>query len=221
MNLRFAAPLAAVASVAAFGIAYGLNADRWGVSPQVAEAAARLNTIPMTVDGWQGVSDEIDARQMHNAGAAGYLARRYTNAAGNAVAITILCGRHGPISLHPPTVCFKGSGMKQKGEPTTTTFDHGQVSSFTTVDFVPPDLLAQPMRTHWAWSFDARQWTNPELPRITFASKPYLYKMYIMTPVTETDSNGDFGPTDPEVTAFIQAFLKQLPDYIAAPAAKS
>lgn len=111
--------------------------------------------------------------------------------------------------------------MTQRGEQKSTTFDHGHTSSFTVVDFVPPDVLGQPVRTHWAWSFDARQWTNPELPRIKFASKPYLYKMYIMTPVTGTDAKGDFGQTPQVVTHFIQQFLQRLPDDMGVPAEKS
>ncbi|MBX3441629.1 MAG: exosortase-associated EpsI family protein [Planctomyces sp.] len=213
MTNRIAAVVVAVVAVAAFGIVYGRSADRWGPSIVVLEAADRLSRIPTVVEGWTSTPETISPGQLHGAGAAGYFARNYRDSAGNSVQISILCGRHGPISLHPPTVCFTNSGMKMLTKEETTKFEHaGVTSKFTTVDFLPPAEFSAPIRTFWAWSPDGKQWTNPKQPRMEFSGYPFLYKMYILT-ATEHAKEGAAPPTIlPEVEQFVEDFLARIPD---------
>lgn len=211
---RFLSVIVTIACLVAIGVASGVITDRWGVSVDVVAAAGRLNSIPMQIDGWTGTDVQIDQRQLDGAGALGSMSRVYQSPDRmHLVSVTILCGRHGPIATHEPTVCFVGSGMKQVARERGTTIEHGSAhSSFRTAEFSSPTPGEPVQQTFWGWSRGADEWSTPENPRIEFASAKALYKLYFVTPVSVTKSEKTQAETDPAVLRFMSSFLAQLPE---------
>src|SRR4051812_44424328 len=109
--MRRSLPLIAAALVVGLsGYAHGLRTGRWVTDRQVRDAVARVDRVPMGFGDWSGRPGKLDRATLDAAGVAGGLVRRYDNRRGEAVSVMLLCGRSGPVSVHPPEVCYQGSG---------------------------------------------------------------------------------------------------------------
>lgn len=213
---RLSAFLLVMISIGALGYAHGRLTDRWGMPAEVSQAAERLALVPHEINGWVGTDLPIGTRQLEAASAEGSLSRQYMHSeTGEVVQVMILCGRPGPIAVHPPTVCFVGSGVEQATEESKATLSSGETESeFFTADFVQTDLFEEAQRTYWAWSTTGRSWSAPgdsQTTRLTFAGEPYLYKMYFTTPVERLPGQEEFAPTSENVLNFMEAMLRLLP----------
>ncbi len=208
--LRFLPTFAAATVIVTSGIAHGLRTDRWGLAEDVQTAAARLEQVPTTFGSWYSEETPISARHLQQAGAVGSLSRRYVNRAnGNSVSVMILCGRHGPISVHPPTVCFTGAGFQLESLSSRQIpglEGSSPLGQFTMGDFskISQGIRAR-MRTFWSWNA-AGMWQTPNNPRLTFARHHYLYKMYVSRAVSGDDST----PEDDPCIKFMQVFVPKV-----------
>src|SRR6202158_5618529 len=111
MTIRPIYPIAALVAVMASGVVHGLMTDRWQVSLEPAERAARLELVPFALGDWVGQDIETDLRQVGPV--AGFLHRRYLNRqTGIGVTVFIVCGRPGPVCIHTPDVCYRASGYE-------------------------------------------------------------------------------------------------------------
>jgi hypothetical protein len=210
---------AALALLIGLGIAHGRLSDRWGVPVEVKKTAERVNLVPAEIHGWTSKELEVTARTFEAAGAEGMLKRVYQHPeTGRSVQVMAICGRPGPISLHPPTVCFVQSGMQQREreERTKITVD-GREQEFFVADFRAPGVLGEWQRTYWAWSTDTQSWHAPDDARREYAGRPLLYKLYLTTPIDIPADEAEV-ETDPVALEFMQEFLRALPKY-AGPAA--
>jgi hypothetical protein len=169
--------------VAASGLVHGLLTDRWEGSREVDAAVARLDRIPTAIGQWQGEPLEMDRAQLTIGGIDGHVSRAYVNRrTGAAVTVMVVCGRPGPISLHPPEVCYAGRGYEMTGKSRQeiglgggappATFAVGELSKREGAE-------VDRLRIYWAWKSGAG-WTVPRDPRMTFAPSPFLYKMYVI-----------------------------------------
>lgn len=199
------------------GWAHGVVIDRWGVPTDVARVAERLEKLTIEIDGWESKpGQELNAQTRKLAGAEGYFSTHYTDEkTGASVAVAVLCGRPGPISLHAPTVCFVNAGMQQMGrESRALVPDFAEASpNFWMVDFRPPSSNPGPdIRTFWSWSADGKNWEAAEDPRFKFASAPYLYRMYFTIPsAVFAPTPDDEGPSTVEIQVqdFLDRFLAE------------
>src|SRR5262245_5487809 len=108
--LKWIASLTASAVLVASGLVHGFWTDRWVPPADVARAADRLDELPLDVGPWKGHKTEVKPGQA-GAGVAGCIQRRYENVqTGAGVAIALVCGRPGPVSIHTPEVCYGASG---------------------------------------------------------------------------------------------------------------
>jgi hypothetical protein len=185
---RIATSLVALVAIVAAGAVNGWMTDRWGAPEALAQAAARVTAVPNTIGEWEGVDQTIDQDQLIGAEAIGSLARTYRHrGTGKAVNIMLLCGRPGPISLHPPTVCFTSSGFALIAEPSQRRINspaNEPLGDFMQADFVKETVSERTlMRTFWAWSTDGK-WSAPENPRFTFATSSHLHKLYVTRALT-------------------------------------
>src|SRR5213593_3866594 len=115
---RILALVSVVAAVTASGVVHGVWVNRWGQSRAVMEASARLQDVPRTVGDWDGRAEEMDPRQARVASVAGSRIVRFVNRRTGAVlSLLIVCGRPGPVSVHTPDVCYRGSGYEEVGGP--------------------------------------------------------------------------------------------------------
>lgn len=178
--------LLAFSLVAAGGIAHGWMTHRWSDNPAVTDATVLLQTIPAVVGDWTSEEQQLSKAEVEVGGIAGYVKREYTNAVtGARVQFLLMVGDAGPISLHPPTVCFSGQGYHQFGR-----LSHFMVRTETRDGTRKSHLLQQAdfgnsavrdptlTRLYWGWSTDG-DWNAPENPRVEYAGAPALFKLYV------------------------------------------
>jgi Protein of unknown function (DUF3485) len=214
-----AAIAACIVLIAASGIFHGLWTGRWKFADEPAKAAERLEKVPLVIGDWDGDKQEISDREIRVAEAAGYLSRRYVHRqTGEIVWVTALCGRPGPISVHPPDVCFRGAGFQPAESPARYTLRRSgpETAQFWTAKFVKNEATGPvAMRVLWAWSATGA-WLAPDNPRFAFAHYPVLYKLYIQYGASPDSGQGEENHAD----AFARMFLDELDRSLFAPAQK-
>ena len=192
------------------GLLHGIWTDRWTSRGDLDEVVARLDRVALTIGDWHGRSMPMDARQIEAGEIAGCLYRQYVRSStGEAVTILLVCGRPGPISLHPPTACYAGGGY-EISTPTRQGIHaagvEGKPAEFLVADFRKTETTSpHVLRIHWAWS-DTGAWKSPDAPRLAFAASPHLYKIYAIREMVAT--SGSVGD-DPGVT-FLEQLLPEL-----------
>ncbi len=215
-RLRDSLPVAiALLLVVAAGLAHGKVTGRWQSNEELADAAARLSQIPFSVGDWLSMDVTKNPEELAVAEAAGYLCRRYRHAlTGEEVTVLLLCGAPGPISVHPPTACYRARGYRLLSDPQLTAantdlrHDEFQLAEFQGQSTLTEDRVA----IMWGWSV-AGQWSTPDSPRFEFAGEPALYKLYVtwdrshdQRPLAETLPND-----------FLAAFLPAIEHHITSP----
>lgn len=207
---RYLPLLAAGVAVLLAGVVHGLWTDRWGQSPAIDEAVARLDRIPRDVGDWHGEDlvlpeDEVQAAQL-----AGYCYRRYVNAhSRHVVTMLLLCGPTGPLAVHTPDVCFKGAGYRELGEPVPFQLPYNGAddeAAFRTLR-MREDEVAHPamLRIFWSWSAGG-SWQAPTNPRLSLSRHRYLYKLYVL----RMNVGENVEAKDDPCVKFMDAFLPQL-----------
>jgi hypothetical protein len=175
--------LTAVILLVASGVVHGLRTDRWGSAADVQAAAARLEAVRPKLGDWESEPVKVDTPQLEAAEVVGYLSRRYKHRfKGSEVIVLVVCGRAGPISVHPPEICYQGAGyglVEARQKYQVPGDDVTPAADLWTADFTRQGPDPDPLRVFWAWSTDG-QWTAPEDPRFTFAASGVLYKLYLV-----------------------------------------
>jgi hypothetical protein len=179
---RIAPLIVALILVVGSGVLHALWTDRWGMTAQRQAAVAALQKVPLQLGNWHGRPLTMDPREQEIAEADGYALIEFVNrSTGNKVNLMIVCGRPGPVAVHPPEVCYRGAGYELSDGPVKQTIDFGKtraevhVAEFTKADGPLPSRL----RIFWSWAADG-VWQIPDQPRWTFARKPHLFKMYVV-----------------------------------------
>lgn len=195
--------LALVGLMLAGGGLHGWNSDRWksGVA-QLQAVTQRLPSVPLEFGEWEGTAEAVDdTEQFARAGIDAYLYRRYTRPRDGATfTVMAVIGRPGPISVHTPDVCYRAAGYDlespaQKKEIAGT-------GAFWVGRFVQ-SRAAVPgrMTIYWTWSADGG-WTAPAVPRLAFARKPALIKVYLLS-----ERAGSSPSANDPADAFLRDFL--------------
>lgn len=179
MTLRFIYPVTALIAVLASGVVHGLLTDRWQAAPEPAARAARLELVPFVLGDWVGQDIDTDAPQVGSI--AGYLHRRYLNRqTGIGVTVYMVCGRPGPICIHTPDVCYAASGYEiMTQERLKLPADVGEGEFWTAKLHRSNSTEDQRLRIFWSWS-DGSRWAVPESPRLEFARRSVLFKLYLL-----------------------------------------
>lgn len=225
MNRTDRLALCAFAIIVAGGVSHGLAHHRWIPNTAIAVAVSRMSTIPATIGPWTSEEIELSEAELTIGSISGYVKRVYTNSQTRAqVVMLLVTGEPGPISLHPPTVCFSGRGFHVVGgefgfaTPVTDPEHVNQEHVFRCADFSNP-AEADPslIRVCWGWTA-AGCWQSPDHPRVAFAGESALYKLYVSerwTPVP--------GVTDDTETAelFLEAALPEISKALKSPVASN
>lgn len=186
---RFAAFAAVLLSLVVSGAGAGLLVGRWGNSEKLQQAVTRLKKEAVSVSDLWDVSDqEMKAQEFAIAELDGYVMRRFVERrTGRMLTVLVVCGKSGPVASHTPDVCYGGSGYSQSGETKTWENPTGPKGKFEVRDFVKANV-ANPssLRVFLAWSSDG-EWAAPAYPRVTFAGKPFLYKIYVVRDTQKID----------------------------------
>jgi len=211
MMSRFAIPVITGTILILAGVAHGLRSDRWGQHPDALAAAKRLSSVPATIGKWQSTEITIPPKEIKASGALDYISRKYVSRIdGRTVNLSIVFGRHGPIAVHPPTICFVGAGWNLHDSPVKHSFQTGdppQKKEFWLADFERNSpSMTYIRRTFWSWSVSG-DWRAADHPRIEYANSPFLYKIYITYGLTEAGE-----PIDELTEAFIEQLLTEIDD---------
>jgi exosortase len=210
-NATILAILGAMTILITSGIVHGRWTNRWAVSHDLDEAIARLERVPLTVGEWQGREEPMDPRALNSARLEGGALRRYRNTrTGTVIDLLVVCGRPGPVSVHTPDICYPGAGYEAtQTRPASMTLQLGPATApgeFFTADFEKAGSFPrEAIRVYWSWNA-AGHWTIPANPRLAFAGRPFLYKLYLILPETgETEA-----PTNGAIVRFCRAVLPEL-----------
>jgi hypothetical protein len=203
---RLLPALIALGVILTSGVVDGVYNGRWARSDALDEAAARLRTIPASFGDWDSTESPLTEATVARAGFAGYLSRRYRNRlTRQEVSVLLACGRPGPISVHPPEVCFGGAGYQIQGAKGTETLECGPGSRpaqcFTAI-FGKAAAVPDRMRLHWSYAA-AGDWQAATAPRLTFGWQPVLFKMYVGQNLSPTGND----PANDPCVAFIKEFV--------------
>lgn len=210
MKRTVLAALAAVFLIGS-GVAQGVWSGRWTTSAALDAASARLADVPRQVGDWTSVELPMDPREIKVAAFTGVVSRRYVNAKKNqAVNVLLACGRVGPLAVHTPEMCFVANGFEQMTAPQRVLVkpvDPARPDSFWMTDFRKPASTAGGFeRIFYGWS-NGRNWATPDHdPRWTFATSPFLYKLYASRDLLTA---GEPTTGDP-VVAFLDEFTPVL-----------
>jgi len=179
--------LTVFAVVASAGAVHGLWTNRWAAPAALERGAARMADLPMTLGDWDGQAEALDERHLAAADVSGHLLRHYVNRrSGAVVSVLLLCGRPGPISVHPPEVCFRGTGYDRVGARLKRPVD-GSGGAFWVSRFAKQrSTVPEYLRLFHAWNATGK-WEAAENPRTTFARHPALYKLYVIRPMVRDD----------------------------------
>jgi hypothetical protein len=178
---------------------------RWAPS---ADEGSRLDLLPMTIEDWDGSSIEVDPEQLPQLLSFGTLLRRYVNrSSGAAVTVFLAAGRTGPmVESHTPDICYPQTGYQLAAPPTKRSLPAGpggRTAEFRAATFSKTER-ASPVHLRVYWSFSAgADWRAPDNPRLAFAGRPRVFKLYVIRPLTQSGE-----PLDGDsAAAFIEALV--------------
>jgi len=194
------------------GAAAGFWSGRWGSTQALREAAERLETVPLSLGNtWDSYPEELSDREVRIAELEGYVRRRYVHRqTGNIISTALVCGRPGPISVHVPEVCFTGAGYAVVGAPKEYKGPAGSTWQFKVQDFQKVNVATPTrLRIFMTWGHK-QEWSVPAKPRLAFAGKPYLYKLYVVREMNRTDEPLDGDPA----AEFIKELMPQLKEVL-------
>jgi hypothetical protein len=202
---------AALLMLLGYGAAEAVWTNRWHNSRAREQAVAQLGQVPLTVGDWLGEDLKLENWQQEQGEIDGYLFRRYVQErTGEVVTLLIVCGRPGPIALHPPDVCYRGLGYQPDGAPGRAVLagaGPGRAEFWQALFRKPDDRL----QLRWAWSATG-DWLAADSPRVQFARSPVLYKLYLARQALNEDRPAD---DDPGAT-FLRQLLPQLSQHLFA-----
>ncbi len=202
--LRIIAACLATATMIASGLLHGYWTDRWQVPIEPAVAAALLEKVSTSLGDWE--VQEVEGKPgTVDPALAGTLQRQYVNRrTGQKVAVVLVCGRPGPVSIHTPEACYGASGYLVGSR--TRTPAPGSTGEFWTADAIRTTANEETkVRIFWAWSA-GEGWTPADDARVTFARRPVLHKLYVVRDLNTLEENSKSDPC----LEFMQLLLPEL-----------
>lgn len=207
MKRYFPVAIAVVIIVTA-AIVQGIWTERWGDFPELKLYADQLKNVPMQIGDWTGEDlPAEDQRVLDIAGAVGSLSRLYRNEHNDQVSIFIVCGRLDDVFFHSPDRCYPAAGFETTSDVGHQNIEVGSdVAEFKTATFLKADPVGtQSLRIYWSFN-GSGPWVAPDAYRWAFAGQRALYKIYVVSPISERDSSSVQNPA----VDFIRAALPQL-----------
>jgi hypothetical protein len=199
---RFLSLGAGLVVVIGTGLLHGYWTQRWQQSSELKAALARMARLPGDLGPWKVREGQLDPAALRQAAVAGSWARIYTRARGlsetaperEVVAVILLCGRSGPMSVHRPEHCYKGAGYEMVGS--ITPLHLPAAPGETPAEFWTARFRQQTgtglteLRIYWSW-FTGTTWQAPDSPRLTFARFPALYKLYVVHEINNSQDRSE------------------------------
>ena len=181
-NMRFLPPLLLLILTLASGLLFGHASGRWGAPDSSLAAADQLAGLPEQFGPWRmDASEELGERVTRTLECAGYLFRTYVNdQTGDVVKMFVLVGPSGPTSVHDPEICYTVAGhtlLEDRKRVTVEAADRDR-GEFWRVKLQSEGVDAAVLHVYYAFSTGSG-WQAVDNPRLSYASRPYLYKIQL------------------------------------------
>jgi hypothetical protein len=179
------------AAVALSGLASGLWSQRWSTADSLEAAAARLDTLPPVAGEWDGHAKPVPPAEVDAAQAAAMLCRDYVHRRTLAhVSLLVVCGRAGPVCVHTPDKCYANAGFTEIGEPKIVSVPGKESAQLWVCQFKKDAAVPTPVRVYYGWNWNADgTWEAAENPRLKYARRPVLYKLYVVREAGPADGS--------------------------------
>jgi hypothetical protein len=194
------------------GLVAGKFSNRWGKPVDLVAAGRRIDQVPTRLGSerlgyWEmiGSAEPIEADAAEMLECTGSTVRTYRNVkSGAAVQMVLLVGPPGPMSVHTPDVCFKGANYELLGPQRQVTIAsrRGPAARLWAGSFRSNGLQAEGLRVVYAWN-DGAGWDAPTYPRLAYARTALLYKLMVVTNVSD-------GAAEEETDKIWYEFLNEL-----------
>jgi hypothetical protein len=201
------------------GVVQGVASNRWGTSAFQRQAGARLASFPEKFGDWEMKrAEKLGPDELAQLEPYGYFQRVYgSRGNGASFNVTLLLGPAGPLSVHTPEVCYAGRDHEQLGERRKIELPRADGGAVWKTTFRLKGVDGQRQDIYYAWSAGER-WSAAENPRLSFAGRPYLYKMQLACTASAADAPDD--PAGDPAVQFLREFIPALQPYLQTPATK-
>ena len=196
------------------GVLHGRLSNRWGPQGDAHLAARRLtDPLPPVVGNWRVRREaEIEQAVLDMLQCPAYVSRVYDHQqTGDVIAVAVLLGPPGPISVHTPEICYSSHDYAVVGARSSVSLADaaGGKHSFWEVRLKSSSLEEGPLRVLYGWSA-GDWWSAAENPRFGYAGLPHLYKLQLASAASPHQLPGDFDPYQD----FLSQFLPQLATHL-------
>jgi hypothetical protein len=211
--MRLALPLTLILVILLAGTyVQGHRSDRWGraSSERLIEFTERLKDVPMQVGDWVGRDEPVKEDEFEASNCEGYVSRTYRNREGQEVNVYLVSGKALHVTIHTPDWCYVGAGYEKHGDPVQYELpvEGMEVNpEFLTTTFVKEEPLSKhELRVFWSFSDDGT-WKGPRIPKAEFSGRPALFKIYLITDLSQVKDDGI--ETNPSFE-FAKAFMPEI-----------
>jgi hypothetical protein len=174
--------------------------DRWSAakSEKLDDFTQRLNSIPKQIGDWVGVDEPINQEEFKASNCTNCVSRTYTNREGQKVNVYLVSGSARHVTIHTPDWCYVGAGYEKVQDPQQYRDDLNKLEpkpEFLTANFrKETPLMKSEIRIFWSFSDDGN-WYGPRIPKAAFAGRPALYKIYLITDISEVGAKIETNPS--------------------------
>jgi hypothetical protein len=170
---------------------HGLATDRWTDPADEHHRGVVFDSLKTDIGDWIGErlprADDDDAKTS-------VVNTRFVNRnTGKWLITSLTSGRAGRVAIHNPEHCYLGSGYKviDSIRVDTLRLDEHGVAHFWTGHFEKKKPAGiESIRIYWAWTTDGH-WQAPTHPRLWFAGRARLHKLYLIHPAGAGDSEAN------------------------------
>jgi len=196
------------------GLIQGRPSHRWGPRGDSHLATEQLRqSLPSRVGSWRLQRESpIEETVLKMLQCSAYISRVYEHdQTGDMVAVAVLLGPFGPISVHTPELCYSANNysVTRERKAVSITDQSGEKHTFWESHLRSNGLEGESLRVIYGWTTNG-QWKAAERPRFEFAGVPHLYKLQLVGDLTFQRGGKEFDPCEDFLTSFAVQLRPQL-----------
>lgn len=223
---RIAFLVIALVVTLAVGVLNRTMSQQWGRAEEYQRAARLLENLPAEFGPWRAVEKkELGRSAMELLQCQGYTYQTFRhNETGDLVQLAVLVGPGAKMSVHVPEICFEATNYRLVQDRERVQVSDGEREDFFwRVRFQMNDVTRRQIDVLYGWYSDGG-WLAPQYPRWSVAGVPVLFKLQLLSPVsdpwkTSDQTSGSF--TDSIGNDFLKQFLPILNSELETPHVRS
>lgn len=198
--------LVLVSIILAGAAVHGAITQRWSIFEPDSARSARMHALKIKMPDLlvQEIENDVPLKERSIATSRRYQAEDQTFSA----AVSIISGVPGAVSTHTPDVCYTASGYRLIGaiKRETVKLSEGNATYFVADFEKKRESGVERLRIRWAWTTTGT-WEAPDRARFHYMKANELFKLYIATPIAETD--GQPAADSAAITRFVRTAFEQ------------